>query len=100
MPITTICWSWEEAFDKFGFGDGDGIVMTGSVAAVLRNAGYEVDVGPWGCHNVVIFDVRWRNKSLFPESVRKGYDDPRRYLPKRVVRLLDRSFPKNSDWPL
>ena len=36
--LSTIDWSWEEAFDKFGFGDGDGLVMTDTVAAALRRA--------------------------------------------------------------
>ena len=45
MPVT-LChtcmaihtWSWEEAFDKFGFNDGDGLVMTNRVVQVLRDA--------------------------------------------------------------
>lgn len=48
--VRTICptcgqahnWSWEEAFDKFGFGDGDDLVMTEKVAEALRKNGYEV----------------------------------------------------------
>ena len=42
MPLKFIIWSWEEAFDKFGFEDGDGLVMTDVVAAVLQDAGYSV----------------------------------------------------------
>jgi hypothetical protein len=37
-------WSWDEAFNKFGFGDGDGLVMTNQVADALRAAGYTVTV--------------------------------------------------------
>lgn len=51
MPVTTCetCggdyhWQWEEAFDKFGFNDGDGQVETWQVADVLSKAGYECDV--------------------------------------------------------
>ena len=29
-------WTWADAFDKFGFGDGDGLVMTSSVADIPR----------------------------------------------------------------
>lgn len=43
MPSTTITWSWTEAFDKFGFDDGDGLVMTWHVADVLNAAGFQVD---------------------------------------------------------
>ena len=49
MPVTKCpqCggaypWSWEDAFEKFGFGDGEGVVMTEVVADVLRTAGYTV----------------------------------------------------------
>ena len=45
-------WRWEEAFDKFGFGDGDGQVMTHVVEHVLRAAGYVVSSEPWGLHNI------------------------------------------------
>jgi hypothetical protein len=54
-------WRWEEAFDKFGFGDGDGQVMTSDVAHVLRAAGYVVASAPWGLHNTTIYSkAQWR----------------------------------------
>jgi hypothetical protein len=92
MPDTTChtcghdyTWTWEEAFDKFGFGDGDSQVMTEDVADVLRSAGYRVDVEPWGLHNVVV------------RSIRFGYDDPRGYLPDAIIRLLDAKLPTNGE---
>ena len=35
MPRIIIEWSWEEAFSKWGFNDGDGIVMTDEVAQAM-----------------------------------------------------------------
>ena len=35
--------SWSEAFDKFGFNDGDGQVETNQVCDVLEAAGYTVE---------------------------------------------------------
>ena len=88
MPTKVITWSWEEAFDKFGFEDGDGAVMTDVVEAVLRDAGYSVTGEPWGSHNVVIFSIKDANgNEIIPSTVKIGYDDPRSYLPKAIVAL-------------
>jgi hypothetical protein len=87
-------WSWEEAFDKFGFDDGDGIVMTDVVANALRQRGYTVTAEPWGSHNVIIGSIRTKKgNELIPENTNIGYDDPRSYLPKRIIKLLDEAFP-------
>ena len=82
-------WNWEEAFDKFGFDDGDGIVMTGVVAGVLRRAGYVVTTHEWGMHNVVITGIDKDGVSLIPETAAIGTDEPRKYLPQDVIDLLD-----------
>lgn len=82
-------WQWEEAFDKFGFGDGDGLVMTHRVVSALETAGYAVVSEPWGIHNVVITSIKRKGKELIPAGVNLGYDDPRHYLPKSIVQLLD-----------
>lgn len=99
---TTICtccgspyhWSWEEAFDKFGFSDGDGVVMTETVAEALRHAGYTVTVHPWGCHNVVITAITRADASFIAPGSNLGYDDPRDYLMPEIIELLDRGFPE------
>ena len=101
MSITTCptccephSWSWEEAFDKFGFGDGDGIVMTEHVAKALRKAGYGVTTEPWGCHNVTVTSITNKKGSeLIPETANCGYDEPRDYLPARIIKVLDNAFP-------
>lgn len=90
-------WSWEEAFDKFGFGDGDGLVMTEVVADALRAAAYEVKVQPWGIHNVVITAISRNGTALVPESVNVGYDDPRDYLPSDIVSFLDHEFSEDRE---
>lgn len=108
MSITTcptcserIHWSWEEAFDKFGFGDGDSLVMTEHVANTLRRRGYTVATEPWGCHNVTISSIKSRKgRELIPDDIVDGYDDPRSYLPRSIVRLLDEAFPSDKGVPL
>ncbi len=91
-------WSWEEAFDKFGFDDGDGLIMTHHVAEALRLRGYTVVSEPWGAHNVVISEVHSKTgASLIKVTASIGYDDPRRYLPKRIVDLLDAAFTSTTE---
>ena len=105
MPVTKCphCfgdyyWSWEDAFLKFGFGDGEAVVMTQAVAEVLRKAGYAVNVVPWGLHNVVIDSILKGGIELIPmQRIRFGYDEPRDYLPKKVIRLLDRELSNKAE---
>lgn len=87
-------WSWEEAFDKFGFNDGDSQIETETVANVLRDAGYETATEGWGLHNIVIVSIRRDDVELIPnhEVVHFGYASPRNYLPAEVVELLDREL--------
>ena len=83
-------WEWEEAFNKFGFGDGDGMVMTQTVADTLREAGYQCETQHWGLHNVVIISIKKDERELIlHDDINLGYDDPRNYLPKDIVILLD-----------
>lgn len=104
MTITTCTccggdyhWQWEDAFDKFGFGDGDGIVMTGVVADTLRKAGYEVDHQAFGIHNTVITSIRKNGADLIPVgAVDLGYDDPHDYLPDDIIELLQKAFPEEA----
>jgi len=89
---TNIYWRWEEAFNKFGFGDGDGIVMTEHVAKALRDAGYDVTVEPWGMHNVVIASIEQKGVELIPDDFDYCDGSPRKSLPKHVVDVLDAAF--------
>jgi len=95
--LTEHAWSWTEAFDKFGFDDGDGLVMTHVVVQALRKAGYAVTAEPWGWHNVTITSIRRRQVQQIPECANLGYDDPRDYLPKEIIKLLDEAFPQSGE---
>ena len=90
-------WTWEEAFEKFGFEDGDGLIMTETVANTLRAAGYIVIVEPWGCHNITIASIKRGEKEIIPLKANLGYDDPRTYLPKKIIGLLDAAFPGHGE---
>ena len=82
-------WTWAEAFDKFGFGDGDGLVMTSAVADILIAAGYAVEIAHWGLHNVIITSIKRDGVEQIPAGTKIGYDDPRSYLPADIAILLD-----------
>ena len=91
----TYLWVWEEAFDKFGFNDGDGQVETETVANVLREAGYRVETVVWGIHNRIILSIKRDDVEQMPDRtlVAIGYDNPRGYLPKAIIELLDARLP-------
>lgn len=95
----TYHWRWEEAFDKFGFGDGDGQVETATVEAVLNDAGYATRTEIWGMHNTVIFSIKKNGSELMPvddPEIHIGYADPRAYLPAEIVALLDAALPEKD----
>jgi hypothetical protein len=86
-------WNWEQAFDKFGFGDGDGQRETCTVVQVLETAGYVVESSEWGLHNEVIDSIKKDGVEQIPESATLGYDNPRGYLPAAIITLLDEKLP-------
>ena len=110
MPYTKIHWTWEEAFDKFGFGDGDGLNMTHEVAWAIQHAcdqrkkeypkGVDVHTDTWGIHNYMIMDItdKATGKSIYKPHPDEGgewqigYDDPQCYLPDWIVAMLDKEF--------
>ena len=91
---TVIYWQWEEAFDKFGFDDGDGANFTGVVAEFLMGLGYEVMSDCWGIHNYMIMSlIDPRGVELMDDDkIEIGYDNPRIYLPKELIEKLDEKF--------
>jgi hypothetical protein len=94
MPEHVVHWIWEDAFDKFGFGDGDGINFTDKVIDVLENMGYAVEADNWGIHNYMIFQIKDQSgNDIIPDSAKVGYDNPRVYLPKDIIDRLDKEFP-------
>ena len=90
-PAAPRDWAWEEAFDKFGFDDGDGMIMTDTVAAALCAEGYVVTTVICGLHNTIITSIVSADTrvELIPTDASIGYDDPRSYLPRHIVSYLD-----------
>ena len=93
---TTIEWCWDEAFSKFGFGDGPN--FTDVVALELESElGYKVCVDTWSTHNNMIMAIMGpRGGKIMPNSIQVGYTDPRDWMPKRVVKHLNKVFGKLS----
>jgi len=91
-----IYWEWGEAFDKFGFGDGDGWNGTDIVADFIEIFGYETKRQQWGIHNYMIMDLTvWCGPiqiSIIPKDINMGYDNPHDYLPKRLIEDLEMKF--------
>ena len=83
-------WDWEDAFLKYGFGDGDDI-HTGEVASFLQEEGYAVVFDEWGAHNEVISSIQKGGRELMPDekTISFGYDSPRDYLPREIIEILD-----------
>ena len=96
MPREEIEWDWEEAFDKFGFGDGDGWNGTEIVADFIESLGYGVVGDQWGIHNYMIMEltVGWGPIyiSILPDHISRGYDNPHGYLPRDLVQQLETKF--------
>ena len=90
---STVYWEWEEAFNKFGFGDGDGHNFTDEVEDFLIKLGWNVEPESWGIHNYMIMDVTGPNGEKPMAKANIGYDCPRTYLPKELVEQLDEKFP-------
>ncbi len=86
-------WDWADAFNKFGFDDGDGQIETHTVEDVLENLGYRVEADGWGFHNTIITSIKKDGIELIPNDVTLGYDNPRDYLPEKLITLLDEALP-------
>lgn len=88
---------WTEAFDKFGFGDGDGPNFTSLVALEIEELGYTVETDNWGLHNYMIHSIRDDDgKDVISEEADLGYGDPREYLPQEIVSALDAAFARGG----
>ena len=83
---------WSEAFNKFGYDDGDGIIETPIVARILEDAGYTVKFSRWSPHNTIIYSIQKDGVEFMPlnhKFIRIGYDDPHQYLPNKIVGILN-----------
>ncbi len=95
MPKTVLTWTWEEAFQKFGFNDGNNS-QTFRVQKVLEAAGYGCDEASGGWHNNVICGLSKEMGAVWAEETCEDVDDDaklRASLPPEVVALLDTAFP-------
>ena len=62
----------------------------------LERVGLATSTDALALHNVLITSIRHKGKDLIPATAHVGYDDPRDYLPKKIVRLLDKKFPNEE----
>ena len=114
MPRTVVEWTWEDAFSKFGFEDGDGWNGTNIVCHAIDALGYKTVPDGWGCHNYLIVDIEKDGKSILFDDKQEwnagtlkriqargggegysehiGYADPNLYLPDDVLAMLDATF--------
>lgn len=94
MPKTVVTWIWEEAFQKFGFNDGNDS-QTWRVEGALEDAGYASDEVS-GVHNTYICGLRRETGEVWNDGACDATSDTARLrasLPPEVVALLDRVFP-------
>lgn len=96
MPKHETIWYWDEAFNKFGFGDGDGLNFTDDVAMFIHRLGYECVCETWGMHNYMIMDIKKDGISIIPEDVNVGYDDPKCWMHKDLYEALEKEFGEAS----
>jgi len=91
MPKKTIIWEWQEAFYKFGFGDGDSWNGTYIIENFLEDKGWEVHADSWGIHNYMIFSIKKEDE----EYKFDGYEEPEDILPEELARDLNKTFHEN-----
>jgi hypothetical protein len=89
---------WEEAFDKFGFDDGDkgGYTRTCLVAEFIDSLGYESEFSG-GLHNTYFDSIKDKSGKDFLDGIEIGYSNPREYLPESLVQKLDEHFKERRD---
>ncbi len=94
-------WTWEEAFQKFGFNDGAMGYLSEEVADALRNSHLQLEVAveTLAIHNAMIFSIKSGGTELIPfekQSFNFGRDCPREYLSDEIVAILDQAFNQNT----
>lgn len=97
-------WTWEEAFQKFGFNDGAMGYLSHEVADVLRNSHLEpeVVVETSAIHNAMVVSIKLGEIEQIPYERPKfhfGRDCPRKYLSDEIVAILDQAFNHNTGEP-
>ena len=57
--------------------------------------------GKWGLHNILIYALRKGDIEYMPDALSDivaGYDNPREFLTKEIIELLDNAFPTTSTY--
>lgn len=88
MAKTLIEWDWRDAFDKFGFGDGDSWNGTGYVREFLEGLGWTLNEAQYGAHNWMIFKMTKGDVVIEAD----GYKQPEEFLPQELIDALDKKF--------
>lgn len=95
-PISGI--NWADAFNKYGYDEGDGVVHTQRIVEFLESKGYQAEYEPWGHYNTLIVELIDPNGKLVIRvgegKYQLGFDDPHRYLPAKLIEMLDEEFGK------
>ena len=96
---TNVHINWPDAFNKFGYGDGDGEIYTYEIAEHIQELDLECGFTQFCMHNDVIDSIKSYNEGgectgveLIPNGTVIGYDNPRKYLPAFIVEHLDKKY--------
>ena len=74
-------YTWDEAFSKFGFGDGRNGDLTDVVAEFIESLGYKVGITTTGAHNDYIHIILDKDEDMERTIYNKG-DDLSKLEPK------------------
>ena len=83
--LGTYYWSWQQAFFKFGFDDGDGQVETYTVVSVLMKAGYPKQIATTASLFILINSISGILGQLTKENV---INEILNYWPLFIVVLI------------
>lgn len=98
MPteISITRWTWEEAFNKFGFDDGNDPESENRTEAVAESLYAlncdSVEASRWGMHNYVINSLMHQG-TLYEFD---GHTNPATVLPPEIVAALDKEYEDDS----
>jgi hypothetical protein len=93
IAAAPVYWFWQDGFDRHGYGDGDGPIMTDTVVEVLKRAGYAPTVYRDGMHNEYIYQMTGPDAVELVDLEKPYGAEPETYLPQAVRDLLDAAFP-------
>jgi hypothetical protein len=101
MPTDKINWTWEEAFQTYGFNGGDNPQHSDSVGEFLVSLGWHYELASTH-HNSHINEI-WkgdnRDKEWIQFEGQEGDNQIRDMLPEDVVAALDKEFPSDTELP-